>query len=244
LCNNGRFDWGAALGESKMNRALISLRNVGFAYLGRSATLQALDLDLYPGERLCISGPNGAGKSTLLHIIVGLLKPTTGTVEAFEKMRIAEKDFHDVRRRAGLVFQDPDDQLFCPTVQEDIAFGPLNIGKSKTETAAIVEQVLERFGLMNLKERITHKLSGGEKRLVTLAAVMAMEPEVLLLDEPSNGLDEETTDRLVEILVSLPQSMILISHDAHFRAKIATRSLSLVDGHLEGFDPKCRHAKA
>ena len=100
-----------------MSEALISLRNIGFAYLGRTATLQALDLDLFPGERLCVSGPNGAGKSTLLHIMVGLLKPTTGTVEAFGQKRLGEKNFHAVRRRAGLVFQDPDDQLFCPTVQ-------------------------------------------------------------------------------------------------------------------------------
>ena len=226
-----------------MSDALISLESISFTYPGREPTLNSLDLQLLANERLCISGPNGAGKSTLLHIIVGLLKPTSGIIHAFGKIRSKESDFSEVRRLAGLVFQDPDDQLFCPTVTEDIAFGALNLGKSKAETLEIVEETLTRFGLSHLKDRITHKLSGGEKRLVTLAAVMAMEPRVLLLDEPSNGLDEETTERLVDILLSLPQSMILISHDAHFRAKIATRSLSLINGSLENLDPKCRHAR-
>lgn len=226
-----------------MTQPLIKLEDISFSYPGRAATLERLNLELHPNERLCISGPNGIGKSTLLHIIVGLLKPDAGRVYAFGSQRVSERDFHEVRRLAGLVFQDPDDQLFCPKVAEDIAFGPLNLGKSKTETLTIVDQILDRFELTHLRERITHKLSGGEKRLVTLAAVMAMEPRVLLLDEPSNGLDEATTERLVEILTSLPQSMILISHDAHFRSKIATRSQSLIDGRLEDFDPKCKHAK-
>lgn len=222
---------------------LIDLSNIHFAYPGRPPILRGTDLQVYEGERLCITGPNGAGKSTLLHVLVGLLKPQSGTVVAFGKERVAEADFHEVRRLAGLVFQDPDDQLFCPTVAEDIAFGPLNIGKSRDEAMAIVERVLTQLDLTALRDRITHKLSGGEKRMVTLAAVLAMEPKVLLLDEPTNAVDEPTTERLVDVLQNIPQTLVVISHDPHFRRKIATRTVRMADGQLEYPRPKCAHGK-
>ncbi|MTI11231.1 energy-coupling factor ABC transporter ATP-binding protein [Curvivirga aplysinae] len=223
--------------------SLINLKDVHFAYPSRPSVLNGVDLSLSAGERLCLTGSNGAGKSTLFQIIVGLLHPTQGDVFAFGQSRKVEKDFHEVRRLAGLVFQDPDDQLFCPTVAEDIAFGPMNLGKSKEEAMAIVDTVLQQINMTKLKDRITHKLSGGEKRLVTLAAVLAMGPEVLLLDEPTNAVDEAGTERLVEILNELPQAMIVISHDPHFRQKIATRSLRLQDGKLFDPTPKCDHAQ-
>jgi cobalt/nickel transport system ATP-binding protein len=203
-----------------------------FGYPGHPHVLNGVDLSLAPGERLCLTGPNGAGKSTLLLLLMGLLKPEAGRVIAFGRERREERDFHDVWRQAGFVFQDPDDQLFCPTVAEDIAFGPLNLGKSKAEAAAVVEEVLTRLELGHLRERITHKLSGGEKRLVTLAAVLAMEPQVLLLDEPTNGLDEPTCERVTDILNDLPQAMIIVSHDPYFRRKVETRSARLVAGKL------------
>jgi len=208
------------------------LTDIHFTYPGRPPVLDGIDLSLAAGERLCLTGYNGAGKSTLLHIMVGLLRPKRGTVSAFGRVRAKEADFLEVRRRAGLIFQDPDDQLFCPTVAEDVAFGPLNLGKSREEAAEIVDRVLDRLGLSDFRDRITHKLSGGEKRLVTIAAVLAMEPDVLLLDEPTNALDERTTGRLVEMLLSLPQAMVVVSHDPHFRRQVVTRTLRLEDGHL------------
>jgi len=211
---------------------LFELGDIRFGYPGHPPVLRGASLALHEGQRLSITGPNGAGKSTLLRIMVGLLRPDAGRVLAFGKPRREEADFHEVRRRAGMVFQDPDDQLFCPTVAEDIAFGPLNLGKSRAEAVAIIDRTLERLDLMHLRDRITYKLSGGEKRLVTLATVLAMEPEVLLLDEPTNALDEANEARLVEILQSLPQPMVLVSHDARFRAKIASESLRLADGVL------------
>lgn len=217
---------------------------IRFAYPGRPEVLRGAGFALAPGERLAITGPNGAGKSTLLQILVGLNRPAAGTVVAFGQERRAEKDFLEVRRRAGYVFQDPDDQLFCPTVAEDVAFGPINLGKPKAEVLGIVDAVLARLGLSAFRDRVTHKLSGGEKRLVSLAAVLAMDPDVLLLDEPTNALDEPTTERLVEILLGLPQAMIVISHDPHFRRRIATRTLRLQDGCLVAPDPACRHARA
>lgn len=223
--------------------SLLDLSDIHFAYPGRPPVLAGVDLTLAAGERLCLTGHNGAGKSTLFHILVGLLRPSRGRVWAFGRERRVEADFPEVRRLAGLVFQDPDDQLFCPTVAEDVAFGPLNLGKSRDEAMAIVDDVLARLDLSRFRDRITHKLSGGEKRLVTLAAVMAMEPQVLLLDEPSNALDEGATERLVEILTTLPQAMIIISHDPHFRRQIATRTLRLEEGRLHVPQPKCRNAQ-
>lgn len=222
------------------------LADIHYAYAGRPAVLNGVDLQLFDGERLCLTGHNGAGKSTLFHVMMGLIRPQAGQVTAFGQIRKTEKDFHEVRRRTGLVFQDPDDQLFCPTVVEDIAFGPLNLGKSKEEALAIVEKVLDQLHLTNFRDRITHKLSGGEKRLVSLATVLAMEPDVLLLDEPTNALDEPTTERLVEILQNLPQAMIVISHDPHFRRRIATRTLRLDDGVIGEPEARtsCRHAIA
>ncbi len=220
---------------------LIELDDICFGYPGHPNILNGISLRLDAGERLCIAGHNGSGKSTLLHVMVGLLRPAKGTILAFGRERRKEEDFHEVRRLAGLVFQDPDDQLFCPTVAEDVAFGPLNLGKSQHEAMTIVDGVLESLHLTQLRNHITHKLSGGEKRLVTLAAVMAMEPKVLLLDEPSNGVDESTTDHLADILRGLPQAMIAVSHDPHFRQKIATRTLRLSDGGLAPPVSKCSH---
>ncbi|WP_068086559.1 energy-coupling factor ABC transporter ATP-binding protein [Polycladidibacter stylochi] len=211
---------------------LIELRDLHFAYPAHSVVLKGASLTLAPEEKLTISGHNGAGKSTLLRMIVGLLKPQSGQVLAFGQSCSKEADFHSVRRRAGFVFQDPDDQLFCPTVAEDIAFGPLNLGKSRREAATIVDRVLQQLDLTFLKDRITYRLSGGEKRLVSLACVLAMDPDVLLLDEPTNALDEKNEARLLEILCSLPQAMIIVSHDADFRQNVGTRALKLQEGLL------------
>ena len=225
--------------------ALIDLHDLHFAYPGEQPVLAGTCLTVAEGERVCVTGANGAGKSTLLQLVVGLLHPQQGRRMLFGRERTTEDDFHEVRSLAGLVFQDPDDQLFCPTVAEDVAFGPLNLGKSMDEAMQIVDDVLARLQLSNYKHRITHKLSGGEKRLVTLAAVLAMEPRVLLLDEPSNALDEDARARLVEILLELPQAMLFVSHDPHFRRKVCTRAVSLKDGFIQAPPaPRCKHALA
>jgi cobalt/nickel transport system ATP-binding protein len=212
---------------------LFELSGICFAYPQRPPVLDGLSLCLAAGERVALTGPNGAGKSTLLHLMVGLQRPRSGSIVAFGAPRRHERDFREVRRRTGLVFQDPDDQLFCPTVAEDIAFGPLNLGKEKAEVRAIVDRTLARLGLTHLRDRVTHRLSGGEKRLVSLATVLAMDPEVLLLDEPSNGLDEATQGRLVEILNDLPQALLVISHDSDFRRRVTGREYRLEQGRIE-----------
>ncbi len=211
---------------------IIALDNIRFAYPGHAPVLEGASLSLEAGQRLAITGPNGAGKSTLLQITLGLQRPQAGSVTIFGEERREEADFHEVRRRVGLVFQDADDQLFCPTVAEDVAFGPLNLGKTRDEALTIVDRVLGDLDLIHLKDRITHKLSGGEKRLVTLATVLAMEPEALLLDEPTNALDTKNEARLLEILQSLPQAILLVSHAPAFREALTSDWLELQDGRL------------
>ena len=157
-----------------MNEPLIQLQNVSFAYPSGGRVLSGVALELGAGDRVGLVGPNGGGKTTLLHLIVGLISCTEGEVWAFGKARQAEPDFAEVRQRAGLLFQDPDDQLFCPTVAEDVAFGPLNLGKSADEARNIVAETLGLLGLAGYEQRITYKLSGGEKRLVSLATVLAL----------------------------------------------------------------------
>lgn len=216
-----------------MAEALIQFEEVAFSYTPERSLLAGVNFDLLPGERVGIMGPNGCGKTTLLHLLVGLLKPKSGIIRAFGKVRCEEKDFYEVRVRAGLVFQDSDDQLFCPTVLEDVTFGPLNIGKSPDEARTIAVETLSSLGLKGFEERITYKLSYGEKRLVALATVLAMHPDVLLLDEPTNGLDDASKQRLNDVLLHLPQAMIIVSHEHEFIEKLATRIARITaDGKL------------
>lgn len=214
-----------------MNSPLIELRNIGFDYPSRPV-LSALNFTLNPGERVALLGENGAGKSTLLQLMVGLHRASSGRLIAFGRERRDESDFRQVRARVGLLFQDADDQLFCPTVLEDVIFGPLNLGHSQTEARAIALQVLDSLGLEGYADRVTHKLSGGEKRMVSLATVLAMQPQVLLMDEPTNGLDEQAEQRLLDHLESLPLAMLFVSHDRRLVERLATRAVMLQNGHL------------
>jgi cobalt/nickel transport system ATP-binding protein len=206
---------------------LLRLSNITFHYPSGPPVLRGLNLSLDAGRRMGLTGPNGSGKSTLLHLAVGLLRPQEGTVWAFGRERQSEKDFAEVRRRAGLLFQDSDDQLFSPTVLDDVAFGPLNLEMKPPEARRAARRALESVGLQGFEQRITYRLSGGEKRLVARAGVLAMEPDVLLLDEPTAGLDEAHRLRLIEVLDSLPQAMILVSHDEPFLAKLANCAQTL-----------------
>jgi cobalt/nickel transport system ATP-binding protein len=177
-------------------------------------------------------GPNGCGKTTLVHLIMGLLKPSAGRIEIFKKPVVTEKDFRKVRGKIGLLFQDADDQLFSPTVLEDVAFGPLNLGKSQDEAMDIARNTLKFLGLEGFEDRITYKLSGGEKKLVSLATILAMEPEVLLLDEPISGLDDKTKATLKNVLLDLDLSYILISHEIDFLADITDSIYTMENGKI------------
>ncbi|MFH1313689.1 MAG: ABC transporter ATP-binding protein [Candidatus Eisenbacteria bacterium] len=211
----------------------VRFKDVWYRYPKGEKVLEGVDVTLRTGERLGLIGHIGCGKTTLLHLIVGLICPDRGSIEVFGRPRSEEKDFWEVRERVGLVFQDPDDQLFCPTVREDIAFGPLNLGRTREETDGLIQEALADVGLKGFEDRITHHLSGGEKRLVSLATVLAMKPAVLLLDEPANDLDTESAERIRNLLLRLPQSMIVVSHDRGLLEAVTTRIVKLENGRIK-----------
>jgi len=214
-----------------LNTILFNLENISFSYEADTREIfSGLDFSLSAGERVAITGPAGAGKTTLLQLMVGLLKPCSGEIYAFGRERRTEKDFREVRSKTGFGFQNPDDQLFCATVMEDVAFGPLNLGMTKDEAISISIKTLEELGLKDYEGKITYKLSGGEKRLVALASVLSMNPEVLLLDEPSTGLDDFHTGRLTEILSFLDKTLVIVSHNIPFNEKLCGKRLRLESG--------------
>lgn len=211
---------------------LIQLTDINFSYNGGRPVLNGLDFRFIDGCRAGLVGANGSGKTTLFHIIMGLLKPDSGNIEIFGKEIVKEKDFRDVRAGIGFVFQDADDQLFCPTVAEDVAFGPLNLGLSHQETGEVVRETLSILGLEGFENRITYKLSGGEKKLVSLATVLAMKPRMLMLDEPTTGLDENTVDRLVQVLNDINLPYLIISHDKDFLDRTTSRTFKMESGRV------------
>jgi len=211
---------------------LFSLNNISFNYPGREPVIKDLQLQFFRGDRIGLVAPNGSGKTTLFHLIMGLLTPTAGTIEFMGKPMVSGEDFAVLRQKIGLLFQDADDQLFSPTVIEDVAFGPLNLGYSREEARETALQTLAFLGLSDFADRITFKLSGGEKKLVSLATVLAMKPEVLLLDEPTAGLDRKTKARLMEILNHLELSYIIISHEFDFLKETAHHIYTMENGRI------------
>ena len=221
------------MNNSLQTKSIIQLLDLCYSYPGSDVnTIDHLNLSLENHERVGIVAPNGSGKTTLFHLIMGLLKPSKGSIRIFDKIMTTDKDFEAVRRKIGLLFQDSDDQLFSPTVLEDVAFGPLNLGKSPDEARAIAETLLKQLGLKGFEDRITYKLSGGEKRLVALATILAMEPEVLLLDEPSNALDNVTKQMLKDHLQALDLPCLIISHDPDFLVNLTRTNYTMENGKL------------
>ena len=215
-----------------MTETILKLSGICYGYPVGDLILRDLAFEMRAGDRIGLVAPNGSGKTTLFHIIMGLLRPLSGTIEAFGEARRVESDFSEVRRRIGLLFQDADDQLFSPTVLEDVAFGPLNLGQSRDEAVSTAQKTLAFLGLEDFQDRVTYKLSGGEKRLVSLATVLAMEPEVLLLDEPFAGLDSHTKEMLTDILNGLDLSFVLISHEFEYLSKMVNRRCTMADGRI------------
>jgi len=212
--------------------ALIVLEGLSFSHAGGPEVLKGLDLRLEKGERFGLLGPNGSGKTTLFHVIMGLLTPTSGRIEILGRERRTDRDFREVRRRVGLLFQDADDQLFSPTVLDDVAFGPLNQGKKPGEARAIACEALRSLGLDGFEDRVPHKLSAGEKKLVALATVLAMKTDALLLDEPSSGLDPETTDRIAQMIAEIDAGIVMISHDMDFLSRTTDRIRAMKNGRI------------
>jgi cobalt/nickel transport system ATP-binding protein len=220
------------------------LEQVSFFYQKDRPVLNDLSFHLHDNERVGLVGPNGGGKTTFFHIIMGLLRPQSGRIEILGREMRDEKDFRSVRQKIGMLFQDADDQLFSPTVLEDVAFGPLNQGKSVKEARDIAREALDSLGLNGFEERVTHKLSGGEKKLVSLATVLAMKPRVLLLDEPTTGLDSDTTKRIISILKDIDISYIFISHNMDFILQTTHKVYGMSNGRIFLEDEKIPHTHA
>ncbi len=221
---------------------LLELRDISYTYPGTAEeTLSHVNFTL-TDERIGLIGANGSGKTTFFQLIMGLIRPQSGELFFQGKMVHSEKDFQELRRTIGFLFQNSDDQLFSPTVLEDVAFGPLNMGASPDEAKEISIKTLEKLGLKDFEDRITHKLSGGEKKLTALATILSMQPKLLLLDEPSNNLDPATRERLINILRGLDQAHIIISHDMDFLASTCAQLYTIEHRQLHRCDQKQVHS--
>ncbi len=223
-----------------MNPSCLRLKKISFAHPSQPQLFTGLDFELSSGK-VGLIGQNGSGKTTLLYLIMGLHQPVAGGVYLDERLIASRDDLRYLRRHVGFLFQDADDQLFSPTVIEDVAFGPLNLGDSPDVARQKSLDILNRLGLIGFEDRLTHNLSGGEKKLVALATILVMQPRFLLLDEPTNSLDSATRARLVAIIDNLDVPMLIISHDWDFLAQTTSQVYSLDHGHLHLSETKCLH---
>lgn len=212
--------------------SILALEHISFAYAGRPALFDNLCFTLNRGERTGLYGPNGSGKTTLLRLIMGLETPQSGRVLFHNAPVDDDHTRHRLRCGIGFVLQNSDDQLFSPTVLEDVAFGPLNLGMKRHEARDRAMETLESLGLTTLADRQTHRLSGGEKKMVSIASVLSMRPEALLLDEPTAFLDEEARERIIHILQGQNLARIVVSHDRDFLEQTASSFLCIRDGVL------------
>lgn len=208
-------------------KTAISLKNVNFSYADHPATLKDINLTIFPGERVGIIGHNGAGKTTLFLSICGILA-VTGEISLFDKPVIPG----EFRSEIGLVFQNPNDQLFCASVWEDVAFGPENMGLTPAEVNQRVERALTITGVQELASRPPHHLSGGEKRMVAIAGVLAMQPQLIIYDEPSANLDALARRRLIQFLQATSETMLISSHDLEMILEVCDRVILMVGGKI------------
>ncbi len=214
-----------------MEKPVFELKEVSFSYLGRFPALNNLNLSISQGSKVVLMGANGSGKSTLLSLLDAIIFPDKGSLEFFgselKEQKFSEDKFvRNFRKNVGFVFQNPDVQLFCPTVKEDIIFGPLQLGVSAQEARDRLERLVSIFHIGDLLERAPHQLSIGEKRKVALASVLAVDSQILLLDEPTAGLDPQTTRDIIDIILNENASgktIITATHDLHIIAEISDR---------------------
>lgn len=214
-----------------MTAPVLDVRDVTYRYPDGTDALTGATFALAVGERAALLGPTGAGKSTLLQLLNGLLRPATGAV-VVGGLPVDDAHVTEVRRRVGLVFQDPDDQLFLPTLLEDVAFGPLNSGATPHDAEHRAHAVLHALGLAAAHDKAAHHLSGGERRLAALATVLVSEPSLLVLDEPSGDLDARSRRRLRTILHERREALLVATHDLELVRGLCSRALVLVDGRI------------
>jgi len=214
-----------------MGQTIFELKDVYYSYLGKYPALRGVNINIRQGEKVAIIGANGSGKSTLLQLLDGLIFPDKGSISAFgselsEKALADERFSADFRKRVGLVFQNPDVQLFCPTVKEDIVFGPLQLGIEKKEIEKRFQELVDILDIKDLLDRAPHQLSVGEKRKVAMASTLIIDPEVIILDEPTAGLDPLTSRHIIDLLIRANNSgktIITSTHDLHIVEEISDK---------------------
>lgn len=219
-----------------MTNIQLSTENLSFTYPDGTQALKNINIEIEKGEKVAIIGPNGAGKSTLFSHFNGLTEPTSGCVKIEDKPISFEKDeLLKVRQKVGIVFQDPNDQLFAPTVKEDIAFGPMNLGLSYDEVEKRVEDALKMVGMGNYEDKTPHHLSGGQQKRIAIAGIIAMKPELMILDEPTAGLDPDGVEKVLNIMNQLNEegmTLIISSHDIDMISKYADKIFVLYNGEI------------
>jgi len=219
-----------------MSHHLVAFEDVSFDYPDGTTALRGVSFSIHHGESVGLVGANGAGKSTLLLHLPGILLPSSGHVRVGD-WPVTARTLPQVRRSLGMVFQDPDDQLFMPTVGDDVAFGPQNLGLPGDEVEARVAGALERVGATHLRLRPPYKLSGGEKRAAAIASVLSMSPDILVMDEPSANLDPASRRRLIALLRSFEHTKIVATHDLDLVQDVCTRTIVLRGGRVAADGP-------
>ncbi|KRF36601.1 energy-coupling factor ABC transporter ATP-binding protein [Nocardioides sp. Soil805] len=212
-----------------MSTPVLDVRGLAYAYPDGHQALFGVDLHVHEGERVALLGPNGAGKTTLVLHLNGILAAGAGSVTV-SGLPVGKQHLGEIRRRVGIVFQDPDDQLFLGSVRQDVAFGPANLGVKGAALDARVMDALDRVGMADFVDRPPHHLSFGQRRRVAVATVLAMEPEILVLDEPSSNLDPASRRELADILRSLDVTVLMVTHDLPYALELCPRSVVLSDG--------------
>ena len=210
---------------------MLKLQNISVSYPDKTEAIANLSFTLNDGDNIALIGANGAGKTSLLLAIVGILEPAKGIVE-IDGIQLNKKTVNEIRKCIGVVFQNPDDQLFMPLIYDDIAFGCRNFGLTEEVITARVAQTLNQLNISHLRNRSSLKLSGGEKRMAAIATVLAMEPSVLMFDEPTAFLDPKARRVLIEALKQLPHTKIIATHDMTFAAEVCNRVIVLKDGRV------------
>ncbi|MBE0599008.1 MAG: ABC transporter ATP-binding protein [Desulfuromonadales bacterium] len=219
-----------------MSHHIVEVEGLRFTYPDGTVAVQGISFRIHHGEAVAVVGANGAGKSTLLQHLNGYLAPTAGSVRIGD-FPLTRQTLGQVRRTVGMVFQDPDDQLFMPTVFDDVAFGPLNLGLPAAEVEARVEAALGQVEALHLRHRPPFKLSGGEKRAVAIASVLSMSPDILVMDEPTSGLDPRTRRRVIELLASFHHTRIIATHDLDLVLDLCPRTIVLHQGRVMADGP-------
>lgn len=214
------------------NSFAIKVENLSYRYPDGKSALQSVSFEVKNGESVALMGPNGAGKTTLFLIINGLLEATSGNIFIFDTKINGKKSIRNIRNRIGIVFQNPDDQLFCPTVFDDIAFGPLNYDVPTDEIKKRVKEALEAVGMSGFENRLSHHLSLGEKKRVSIATILSMRPEIILLDEPSSNLDPRSRRKMIETIKKLDATKIIATHDLKMALELCGRGIIMDEGKI------------